>query len=76
MSILPPMPWDSPDARHDCPERERHRGTEHWKDDSDGHGAAILRVEVGGSWWAHNHEYATEIAYCPWCGRRLDDENR
>lgn len=41
-------------------------------EDSDGYGAAVEHIDRwGGRWWAHNREYATEVSFCPWCGREL-----
>lgn len=43
--------------------------------DLGGYGPAIETTIVFGSdgkWWAGNGEYATPIAFCPWCGVKLD----
>lgn len=59
---------------HQCPERERHRGIDAHDDQSPEHlwGPAIQRIAyVEGTWWAHNSEYATQVSFCPWCGREL-----
>ena len=38
-------------------------------------GAAITRVDLtaDGVWVAHNDEYASPVAFCPFCGMRLEE---
>jgi uncharacterized protein (DUF433 family) len=71
--------FQNPEDRHQCPARTDHLGAGHgpgWDDDDSTPdrlwGDAIRRIErVGGRWWAHNEEYATEVSFCPWCGVEL-----
>jgi hypothetical protein len=64
------------EEQHECPEQVGHRGARPGPADEQvpatRYGPAITRVEKsGGRWWGHNDEYATEISFCPWCGREL-----
>jgi hypothetical protein len=75
--------FEEPEDRHDCPKRKEHLGAGHgpgWDDEGAPSerlwGDAVVRIErVGGRWWAHNGEYATEVSFCPWCGVRLDGKS-
>lgn len=45
--------------------------------DYDAHGPAIQSIDYwAGRWWAYNGEYATPIAFCPFCGSRLPIDGR
>lgn len=75
------LPYNNAQATHECPKRERHLQTIRWdlEDDEDRTGLwgpAVTRIQRwSGRWWAHNEEYATEVAFCPWCGELLDRVN-
>ncbi len=75
------LPYENPQATHDCPKRGRHLQTIRWdlEEDEDRTGLwgpAVTRIEQwSGRWWAHNEEYATEVTHCPWCGGPLDRVN-
>jgi uncharacterized protein (DUF433 family) len=76
--------FEEPEDRHDCPNRKEHLGAGHgpgWDDDAAPPerlwGDAVTRIErVGGRWWAHDNEYATEVSFCPWCGVRLHGDDQ
>ena len=38
----------------------------------DGYGPAVTACEENdrGEFWAGNHEYATQVRYCPFCGAK------
>lgn len=69
----------TPSATHECPEKERHLGISRQGPGADSpearYGPALEGIaRFNGRWWAHNDEYATEVSFCPWCGRGLDPE--
>lgn len=69
----------TPSETHECPEKERHWGISRQSPGTDSpearYGPAFEKIGCfNGRWWAHNDEYATEVSFCPWCGRRLDPQ--
>ena len=37
--------------------------------------ASIIGSKKSGKWFAYNDEYATQINFCPFCGKKLSDLN-